>query len=220
MKDLRTSLLAGMTRIDSLSRRDRALLLGLTVGLLLLIWHSLIWTPLQQQGQQLQTQRVSALTEQGGQQLAIDALSTRLALDPDAENRQERERLQEELLRIEQELDQAVAGIVAPDEMPGLLARLLKQRHGLRLVRLENLTPVPMLELPTSEQVDVNLYRHPLRIELEGSYLEALTYLRAIEEAAAGLAWDRLELRVTSYPTSRILVVVHTLSSKKEWLGV
>lgn len=220
MKDLRASLLAGMTRIDSLSRRDRALLLGLLVGLLLLVWDSLIWAPLAQQGKQLQTQRVSILSGQSAQQLELDALSARLALDPDAENRQELERLQQELVSIEQELDQAVAGIVTPEEMPGLLARLLKQRHGLRLVRLENLTPVPMLELPASEQVDVNLYRHPLRIELEGSYLEALAYLRAIEAATRGLAWDRLELRVTNYPLARIQVVVHTLSSRKEWLGV
>ena len=220
MKNLRASLQAGMTRIDHLSRRDRALLLGLIVGLLLLVWDSLVWAPLAQQGKQLQSQRVSALTDQGTQQQVIDALTTRLALDPDAEHRQERERLQAELLRIEQELDQAVAGIVAPEEMPALLARLLKQRHGLRLVRLENLTPVPMLEVPPADQLDVNLYRHPLRIELEGSYLEALAYLQALEQATAGLGWERLELRVTGYPLARILVVVHTLSSKKEWLGV
>lgn len=211
---------AAMARIDSLSRRDRVLLLGLLVGLLILAWDALIWSPLHQQGKDLQAQLVQAQSDQMTQQQQIDQLSLLLAQDPDAANRQQREQLQAELSRLEQELDQAVAGIVTPQEMPALLARLLKDRHGLRLLRLENLPPVPMLDVAAGDPSEINLYRHPLRIELEGSYLEALAYLRAVEEATGGLAWESLELRVTGYPLSRIQVVVHTLSSRKEWIGV
>lgn len=213
-------LAAAMARIDSLSRRDRALLLGLLVGLLILAWDALVWSPLHQRGKDLQAQLVKAQSDQMTQQQQIDQLTLLLAEDPDAANRQQREQLQAELTRLEQELDQAVAGIVTPQEMPALLARLLKDRHGLRLLRLENLPPVPMLDVAAGDPSEINLYRHPLRIELEGSYLEALAYLRAVEEATGGLAWESLELRVTGYPLSRIQVVVHTLSSRKEWIGV
>lgn len=214
------SLQAAMARIDSLSRRDRVLLLGLLVGLLILAWDALVWSPLHQRGKGLQAQLVQAQSDQMTQQQQIDQLTLLLAEDPDAANRQQREQLQAELTRLEQELDQAVAGIVTPQEMPELLARLLKDRHGLRLLRLENLPPVPMLDVAAGDPSEINLYRHPLRIELEGSYLEVLAYLRAVEEATGGLAWESLELRVTAYPLSRIQVVVHTLSSRKEWIGV
>jgi MSHA biogenesis protein MshJ len=218
--NLSTSLLAGMTRLDALSRRDRGLLLGLAVGLLLLCWHGLVWTPLQQQGARLQAERAQALNGQAALQQEMDALNLRLAQDPDAANRQERERLQQELAALEGELEQTVAGVVTPAEMPALLARLLKDRQGLRLVRLENLPPVPLMERPESNRPEINLFRHPLRIELEGSYLEAMAYLRALEASAPGLSWERLELKVNQHPLARILVVVHTLSAQKEWLGV
>ena len=64
------------------------------------------------------------------------------------------------------------------------------------------------------------MYRHGLQLELEGSYLATLAYLKALQALPWEFYWDEVRLQVDKYPTAKITIVVHTLSLTEGWIGV
>jgi len=63
-------------------------------------------------------------------------------------------------------------------------------------------------------------YVHPVELVIEGSYLDVLAYLRALESLPWRFYWKVLELQTTHYPTNRVRIELSTLSMDKEWIGV
>jgi MSHA biogenesis protein MshJ len=61
---------------------------------------------------------------------------------------------------------------------------------------------------------------HPVEIVIEGSYLDVLEYLRALEALPWHFYWKVLELNSGTYPLNRVRIELSTLSMDKEWLGV
>ena len=57
-------------------------------------------------------------------------------------------------------------------------------------------------------------------LRVQGSYLDCLAYLRAIERLPWHLYWARLEMQTGEYPQNDIVIEVHTLSLDEEWIGV
>jgi MSHA biogenesis protein MshJ len=64
------------------------------------------------------------------------------------------------------------------------------------------------------------IYRHALRLELQGSYNDTLDYIERLEQLPWGLAWETLDIHMQRYPKARIILHLYTLSLKEEWLGV
>lgn len=64
------------------------------------------------------------------------------------------------------------------------------------------------------------IFRHAVEIEFQSDYNGALRYLRAIEAVPARLNFDRLELKVESWPRLRVRLRVSTLSLREDWIGV
>ena len=61
---------------------------------------------------------------------------------------------------------------------------------------------------------------HPVEIVVEGSYLDVLAYLRALESLDWRFYWKVLELDTIEYPTNRVRIELSTLSMEKDWIGV
>jgi len=64
------------------------------------------------------------------------------------------------------------------------------------------------------------LFRHGLRLELEGSYLDFLDYLDAVERLPWQLYWGTLSLNTQEYPRNEISIEIFTLSLDEDWIGV
>ena len=64
------------------------------------------------------------------------------------------------------------------------------------------------------------LYRHGLRIEFAGGYLETLAYLRALESLPSRFLWESLEFDVERYPRARVAITVYSLSLDDAWIGI
>ncbi len=133
--------------------------------------------------------------------------------------------MEEEVDRLDERLASLTGELISPQQMVAVLEEMLKRRRQLSLTRLENLPSEPLLDPPTvdsqAEKVQHrNLYRHPLRIELTGSYLEALAYLQSLEQLPRKVYWQDLALSVEEYPQAKITVTVYTLSLKEGWIGV
>ncbi|OGI42866.1 MAG: hypothetical protein A2150_02140 [Candidatus Muproteobacteria bacterium RBG_16_64_11] len=63
-------------------------------------------------------------------------------------------------------------------------------------------------------------YRHGMRIELKGGYLDMLAYLREVENLPWKMFWGQVTLQVEQYPVSRLVLHVYTLSTQESWIGI
>lgn len=210
-------------RLDRLPPRHRLFLSGGIVLLALFLWQ--------------QTWVDSQLKRRGDLQARIGQVGTQLAelraraegasagrvLSPDQLNRREKAALEQEIATLDGNLQTLTGNMVSPREMASFLEELLRQEHGLRLVRLENLGAEPLLAEAGGEKGSLpgggpNLYRHSLRLEFEGNYLRALEYLQRLEKMPKRLIWEELEIRAGEQ-TARIVLVVQTLSLHRGWIG-
>lgn len=152
-----------------------------------------------------------------------------------------------ELQAIQGRLQARVAGFVPPDQTERLLEDVLSHHPGMRLLSAEVLPAEPIQmtvaasatpgrtasaaaptapsAAPASEPASGSqagtpaLYRHGMRLELSGGYLEALEYLHELERMPWGLAWDRVDYQVEVHPKGRLILELHTISDREEWVG-
>jgi MSHA biogenesis protein MshJ len=211
--------------LDARVPRERLLLALSLLAVLVLLWYTLLIEPLALRRQALEAQVAASTVTVAALDQQAAAIIAGAAQDPDAENRQQKVLLEEEASRLDERLAALTGELISPQQMVAMLEEMLKRRRQLSLTRLENLPSEPLLEPPVgdlqAEQVQQrNLYRHPLRIELKGSYLEALAYLQSLEELPRKVYWQDLALSVEEYPQAKITVTVYTLSLKENWIGV
>ncbi len=225
MISLRSHLHETCRWIDARAPRERLLLAVSLLAVLTTLWYLLLIEPLVMRKRALEVQIGPAVATVAALDQQAVAIVAGAAQDPDAENRQQKVLLEEELGRLDERLATLTGEFISPQQMVVMLEEMLKRRRQLSLTRLENLPSEPLLETtaddsPAEAPQQRNLYRHPLRIELSGSYLEALAYLQALEQLPRKIYWQDLALSVEEYPRAKITVTVYTLSLKEDWIGV
>lgn len=215
---MRQRLSALVARIDALSLRERVLVFLSIMTVLVLGWQMVLMEPLEIRRTRLLAeieriqQDVRTIDEQ------IQALVTARAGDPDAENRRRLAELEAGIRAADKRIGGAVSGLIAPPEMARVLEEVLARQHGLRLVSVESLpAEVLVAEQPES---GAGVYRHGLRLVLEGTFQSGLDYLRALEGLERALFWDSVVLETLTYPRTRITIEVHSLSLTEAWIGV
>ena len=62
------------------------------------------------------------------------------------------------------------------------------------------------------------LYRHGVEIVLQGSYLDMIAYMDALEALPAQLFWGKAELAAGQYPNARLKLTLYTLSLDQKWM--
>ena len=68
----------------------------------------------------------------------------------------------------------------------------------------------------------VSLYRHGVRLTLEGGYFELIAYLQAVQASGWRLHWQQLDYQVDAGGSGRasIRLELYTLSRQAGWVGV
>ncbi|MBE0597167.1 MAG: type II secretion system protein M [Desulfuromonadales bacterium] len=222
MNALRQKIALQSARIDALSFGRRLLLFGAVVLALVLLWYQLWASPLQQHQVALEKQISQTRQQVAALQTKAQVLTDAGQLSPELTQRRERETLEQELARLDIYLQEATQDLVSPQEMAPLLEDLLRRQEGVRLVRLESLGTESLLAdgTETTPAGRPGLYRHAMRLEVEGGYLATLNYLQQLEKLPKRLIWENLEVRVEAYPTARVSLTVYTLSMSRGWIGV
>lgn len=228
MTSLRQSWSQLTARYQALSRRERGLVAAALVLGPLLIGHSLFVDPLRTRNRNLEntlaTESASAAQLQG----EVANLQQALAADPDAGRKAELAALNGERDALDEQLRQFGSTLVRPEEMNGLLERLLARQPGLQLISLRTLAPQGVLagrqagkegEGQAGER-SFDLYRHGVEIRLEGHYAQLAGYLAQLEKLQQRLLWGALNYRVVDHPTAEMTLTVYTLSPDKTWLAL
>ncbi|MBK1735951.1 hypothetical protein CKO15_11815 [Halorhodospira abdelmalekii] len=146
-------------------------------------------------------------------------IEEQLAIDPDERLRREIDRLEEALAEIEAHIAGEMPDFIAPHEMRAVLRGVLDEHSGIRWVHLQRLPAEPLLEADADGEVPP-IFRHPVHLEVEASYMDTLRFLEALEALPWQLAWDRMEYTVAEHPQARVTVRLYTISGQRSWLGL
>jgi MSHA biogenesis protein MshJ len=217
-------------KIDGFSLRERAILFLALAFTLFSAVDYLLLAPLEQKQQQLLGQIQSIQSENS--QLESQALDiiNRYRSDPNLAELQQLTRLDQEIKNSSDEIEKAVAGLIPPQKMAIALENLLKRQQGLKFISIDSLPTESLLQQavvkneempPASAAIPTqSIYRHSLKLQFEGSYLDTLAYLRELEALEWSFRWDEIDMTMLDYPTVRINLVIHTISLDEGLIGV
>lgn len=197
------------------TQRERLMILLVLGAALYFLFDFLVFRP--------QTQRTQALLDsQQSIQSQVVALSAQLAsAEQVANDNLEQRQLDYQRLKKQVDLLDAMASSVTPDapHVRSLISEILgAQKTRISPVAVKTL-PVKMLvqgDAKGASSVQGAVYRHGVDIELHGSYLDLLTYLRSLEDAHPKLYWSNATLNAGTYPENTMKVSLFLLSAQSK----
>lgn len=217
-------------RIAALEARkveERALLLAAGLALLAYAWLVFFHDAMQATQQDMErriTIASSQILEQTSRQAEIEST---FSSDPNNFALQRQRELREAAESVNSRLDQLYGTLISPQEMSLVLTSILQRETALELISLENLpsqalVTTEMLAADGSADADLNIqvFRHGLRMVFSGSFLETVRLLRSLEQLDSNFFWESLDFSVTAHPNASITLDVYTLSTERGWIGV
>ena len=205
-----------LARFDALSMRERALIAGAALIGVVLLWFALFLDPANLRERALSAELT---TLQQSIYLTTQSIQETNDADPTLTAQRDATKLEQQLAAINTQLAAKSAGLIPPERMVQVIHDVLSRQHGVTLVSLHN-SPVTTLVPPAAGTTSAGPYGHPVEIVVEGSYLDVLAYLHALENLEWRFYWRLLELESTTYPRNRVHIELSTLSLDKDWIGV
>lgn len=206
-----------LARFDALSMRERALVAGASLIGMVLLWLAIVFDPMSAQQRALSAELT---TLQQSIQLTTLSIQETADADPTLLAQREQTKLETQLADINAQLAAKSAGLIPPERMVQVIHDVLSRQLGVTLVSLHN-SPVTTLVPSTAQGAQSGgPYVHPVEIVVEGTYLDVLAYLHALESLEWRFYWRLLELESTAYPRNRVRIELSTLSLDKDWIGV
>ena len=211
--------------LDKLSKRDQIALFVIFIVVVLAIWFRLIYLPLSENIMAMEQNIKQKTTDVENFQAKMAALKKIMNEDPDAENRQLLNSYLEENTELNKALASTSVQIITPQEMSSLLEQLLESQAGLKFVSLKNkAATAEFVESQDELEAAVNnvntIYRHSVVLQMEGSYHNALSYLKKLEQLPWRLFWHDVEIETNGYPNAVITLEVYTLGFREGLIGV
>ncbi|HET9445312.1 MAG TPA: type II secretion system protein GspM [Steroidobacteraceae bacterium] len=206
-----------LARFDALSTRERALVAGAAFIGIVLLWVAMVFDPL---SVKQRTLNAELATLQQSIQLTSQSIQETTAADPTLVAQREEKNLKTQLALVNAQLAAKSAGLIPPERMVQVIHDVLSRQHGVKLVSLHN-SPVTTLVTSSAQGAQSGgPYVHPVEIVVEGTYLDVLAYLHALESLEWRFYWRLLQLESTAYPRNRVRIELSTLSLDKDWIGV
>ncbi|MBL4911252.1 MAG: hypothetical protein JKX78_14725 [Alteromonadaceae bacterium] len=142
---------------------------------------------------------------------------------------------QQNLAKIDESLLALTSKLVDPIQMRLALEQLLRMQKGVKLTSFEVQSAQPLI-IATNEQsspaesgsdkkaknspLNSHLYRHTIKLTLEGSYFKLRDYLAQLETLPWKFFWEKFDYKLTKYPKGELTIEIYSLSLKQEFIGV
>jgi MSHA biogenesis protein MshJ len=226
MTDLRKSVQQLAERIDALSLRERGIIFITLLVLLYFAASSLVFGPLRTRQQQLESELKTRLEQVAAINAQVQKSARDATRDPDKENAERLKVLRERIAQVDPQLAGVTQGLVSPRDMARLVEQVLTRNRNLQVIKVESLAPAPLDGQPAGKEAaapaaaDRGVYKHGMRIEVRGRYTDLVRYLRALEALPWKVFWGRATLELEEQPTSRLTLVIYTLSLHQGWIGI
>lgn len=224
------------TKLDAMTLRERAMVFVAVVASVLFLLYTVSVEPLLNQQKMLRMQVKQQQNQISGIDMEITAMAQGFVVDPDAATRAKLTAVQHEIETTSAGLMAVQKGLVAPDKIAPLLDHLLRGNGKLRLMSMKTLpvaglneamqpatqaggaapvAPATGAQPPKPREL---LYRHGVEIVLQGSYLDMVSYMEALESLPVQLFWGKAKLDAQQYPNSRLTLTLYTLSLDPKWM--
>ena len=231
-------------KIDSLSIRERAVVMFGIIAVLYSLWDAMLMRPLENQQKVINADLQQKQATQTALNVQIQKIISGKQDDPSVALEKNLNALKKELQEINASIQTSTAHLVSPKNMAKILESVLNKTRGLTLIEVKGLGTTPLIppdknekkqdksaETTATEEKSAtngdgdnvnmgNAYKHGLRIEFEGDYMTTLNFLRQLESLESKFIWDSLVFKVEKYPQSRAAIQVFTLSLQPDWIDV
>jgi MSHA biogenesis protein MshJ len=220
-------------RFDAMSLRERVLVAAALLAAIVMIWMLAVLDPMSGKQRALDAEKAALEEQIAAAKLGIETAN---ATDPTTLALAKEKKLQATLDDINTQLASKSAGLIPPERMVQVIHDVLGKQHGVALVSLHNkpVTSLVQSVAPTPAKPGTQdasaataasdsmtgPFVHPIEIVVEGSYLDVLAYLHALERLEWRFHWKLLDLETTRYPLNRVRIELSTLSMDKDWIGV
>lgn len=164
-------------------------------------------------------------------QSSIADLELLLQNDPNEVTKEKIAQFEAKLAKVDAKLLTLTSDLISPVQMRHALFDLLKLEKGVSLLSFELLGAEPLLALEgKSEDGRVlvkdkgkdgqNLYKHGIKVKLSGNYFALQGYLKQLELLSWKFFWQDFNFNMTEYPENELEIVIYSLSTRKEFVGV
>ena len=209
-------------RVDALTLRERAILFAALLAVLFLFANQVLFPPLRAQQKLMEQQIGDKLAQLNTINTQIGRIVAESTEDPDAVQRARLVELRRQFADLEISFADITRGLVSPREMTRLVHTMLRENRALQLVKAENLTPEAIALDGSEKPVEggAAVYRHGLRLQVRGRYVDIVRYLNTLERLNWRVMWGEVKLETEHYPVTHATLVLYTLSLDKAWIGV
>jgi len=217
-------------RVDAMSQRERLMVFGALLAVLLFVGNLAVLGPLQRRQDVLRTQIDQQRNNIDGVNAEIVQKLEQAAADPDAPVRRRLQAVQGETERLGGELRAMQHGLVPPEQIGPLLESILRANGRLKLVAVRTLPVEPLSSFDTADKnaapapatvkakAPELLFRHGVELSARGSYLDMVDYMAALEALPTQLFWGSARIEVEEYPTVRLTLTLYTLGLDEKWM--
>ena len=207
-------------KFATLTQREKVL--SLLSGLVAVLFGGFVWLvePVQIEIEKL-TRSVNSQKSQLGQlEQQIALLEQELAEDPNEPLRKNIARYAEQLAGIDERLKEQTVDLIPADKMPEVLEKILSQSKKLKVLKVDSIPPVRMMDINSEGGAKVNLFQHGVLLVLEGEYGHIWEYLNEIESLEWRFYWKRFDYLVEEHPKAKAEIELYTLSTSRAFIGV
>ena len=209
-------------RFDALSLRERGIIAFSVVIVIGFLWWSYYAAPTMERidNRHSENDRISGEIE--NTRVVVNSIRQRIAAGVHREKEGQLARLIEDLDAVEEQLRVTTIELIDPEKMFQLMNQLVYRDSKLQLLSLkrrEVRAALPPLD-PEQPDEEPGIYRHVLELRFAGKYLDILRYMQSMEALDWKLLWDEIDIVSDDYPRVVVKVVMSTLSTRKEWVGI
>jgi MSHA biogenesis protein MshJ len=215
-----------VAKVDGLSLRERALVFGAAVFLIVSLIDSLFIEPLLDKQKKISAQVVQQQEKMKEVQAQLADLLQAKQSDANSPQRERERILRKQIADGDVYLKSRRDKLVPPEKMAALLEQVLNRNGRLQLVALDTL-PVSLLVEPSADSAaaqmagtEKQIYKHGVKITVRGSYADLLQYLTELEKLPTQMFWGVAKMEVIKHPTAELTLTLYTLSLDKTWLQV
>ncbi|MGJ8680158.1 type II secretion system protein GspM [Paraglaciecola sp.] len=206
----------------AISLREQLLILVTGLVAISLLTYTFLIEPNINQTKRLNSDILFAKSEQEKLQQQIAEVQNQFKNDPNATIRERIELLDKEIATWDLELQKQTNNLVPANQMASMLENVLSDNKGIKLIELASINPTPIyLSKPDKDGAErtADLYRHGVKIVLQGSYFDIQTYLQKLESLKWKFYWKKFDYQVDAYPQGLVNLEIYTLSTSQAFIG-
>ncbi len=218
---LNTSALKSVAQnFNVLTLRERCLFVITVIVSISVVWWYFYVEPIQTKTQFLIEENNRISRDVQITRNAISDIRNKIAAGVNQDKTQRLAQLELALEAVEERLRLKTIELIDPDQMFQLMTRLVYRESRLKLLSLKRREVKPALAPSEEKQEEAAIYRHVLEVKFSGKFQDILKYMQTLENLDWKLIWDEIEIITDEYPLITVKVVISTLSTRKEWVGV